>query len=102
MDADPGGYCPGAWRFSDADLRCSIAPPQLLDLSRCEVDVKDFSDGCGAKFDVFIVSDVFTGKPLLERHRMVNGVLSEEIPSIHALTLKTWTTSQWKSSMTSC
>ncbi|KAF6770761.1 hypothetical protein AHF37_10465 [Paragonimus kellicotti] len=80
----------------------AVIENKLKSLNPAHLDIKDFSDGCGAKFDVFIVSDVFNGKPLLERHRMVNGVLSEEIPSIHALTLKTWTTSQWKSSMTSC
>ncbi|KER23157.1 hypothetical protein T265_08889 [Opisthorchis viverrini] len=37
--------------------------------TQVSLEVKDFSDGCGKKFDVFIVSDVFDGKSLLERHR---------------------------------
>lgn len=35
-------------------------------------EVIDQSDGCGAKFSVVIVSDVFDGKPLLQRHRYNN------------------------------
>ncbi|TGZ70034.1 hypothetical protein CRM22_003409 [Opisthorchis felineus] len=72
---------------------------KLQALSPIHLEVKDFSDGCGKKFDVFIVSDVFDGKPLLERHRMVNSALSEEISEIHALTMKTWTRPQWNSFM---
>ena len=32
-------------------------------------DIKDTSDGCGAKFQAVIVSSQFEGKPLLQRHR---------------------------------
>jgi len=31
--------------------------------------VVDQSDGCGAKFSIVVVSDLFQGKPLLLRHR---------------------------------
>ena len=33
--------------------------------------MKDFSDGCGYKFEVVVVSSQFEGKPLLQRHRLV-------------------------------
>ena len=56
----------------------------------------DFSDGCGGKFSVVIVSDKFEGKPLLAQHRMVNNCLQEELKSIHALTLKTMKPAQWE------
>ena len=55
----------------------------------------DVSDGCGAKFDCIIVSPEFDGKPLIERHRMVNSVLAEELKAIHAFTMKTLTPDQW-------
>lgn len=32
-------------------------------------EVIDESDGCGAKFSVTIVSSIFEGKSLLQRHR---------------------------------
>ena len=58
-------------------------------------EVVDFSDGCGAKFSVVIVSDKFEGKPLLAQHRMVNDCLAEELKTIHALTIKTIKPAQW-------
>uniref|UniRef100_A0A6M2E0C9 Putative bola bacterial stress-induced morphogen-related protein n=1 Tax=Amblyomma tuberculatum TaxID=48802 RepID=A0A6M2E0C9_9ACAR len=60
------------------------------------VDIEDISDGCGAKFNAVIVSPKFEGKGLLERHRMVNTILSEELKVIHAFSQKTWTPEQWK------
>jgi stress-induced morphogen len=36
-----------------------------------------------------------SGKPLLARHRAVNAALKEELNSIHAITLKTYTPQQW-------
>ncbi|KAK6024804.1 hypothetical protein OSTOST_09322 [Ostertagia ostertagi] len=32
-------------------------------------EVKDFSDGCGAKFNIVVVSDAFIGKRVIECHR---------------------------------
>lgn len=65
-------------------------------LKASHVEVVDESDGCGAKFSVIIVSDVFKGKPLLQRHRLVNGVLEEELKNIHAFSQKTLTPEQWE------
>jgi len=62
------------------------------------VSVNDDSDGCGAKFSVIIVSDKFIGKTLLQRHRMVNEVLADELKVIHAFSQKTLTTEQWNNS----
>ncbi|KAJ8682277.1 hypothetical protein QAD02_018069 [Eretmocerus hayati] len=59
-------------------------------------EVTDDSDGCGAKFSVIIVSDKFEGKPLLQRHRLVNDALAEELKEIHAFSQKTLTPEQWK------
>ncbi|XP_050541343.1 bolA-like protein 2 [Daktulosphaira vitifoliae] len=59
------------------------------------VSVHDESDGCGAKFNVIIVSDKFVGKTLLQRHRMVNEILTEELKEIHAFSQKTLTIEQW-------
>lgn len=52
---------------------------------------------CGAKFTVEIVSEQFEGKRLLERHRMVNAALAEELKEIHALSItKALTPTQWE------
>lgn len=46
---------------------------------------------------VSIVSDQFEGKRLLERHRLVNSALTEEMKEIHALSItKALTPEQWK------
>ncbi|KAJ0647777.1 putative BolA protein [Helianthus annuus] len=51
---------------------------------------------CGASFKVEIVSEQFEGKRLLDRHRMVNGALAEEMKDIHALSItKALTPDQW-------
>ncbi len=52
------------------------------------LEANDLSDGCGAKFEVIVVSDTFEGVGLLDRQRRINDILKEEMKSIHALTLK--------------
>ncbi|RMZ99365.1 bolA 2 [Brachionus plicatilis] len=58
--------------------------------------VEDFSDGCGFKYNVFVVSKDFEGKGLLQRQRLVNEILKEEMSEIHALTQKCVTPEQWE------
>lgn len=54
-------------------------------------------DGDGTHFEALIVSDTFNGKTLLERHKLVYGVLGEAMKErIHALSLKTYTPEQWE------
>lgn len=53
-------------------------------------------DGDGTHFEAVIVSSVFNGKTLLERHQLVYNVLGEAMKErIHALSLKTYTPEQW-------
>eukprot|EP01039_Chlorochromonas_danica_P004924 gene4924-5405_t len=56
------------------------------------VKATDLSDGCGAKFNVEVVSSEFAGKPLLQQHRLVHKAIENERQHIHALTLKTRST----------
>ena len=60
---------------------------QLLvsDFAGAQIDVV----GEGAKFEVAIVSDVFTGKRAVARQQMVYAALNEHIASgeIHAVTM---------------
>jgi stress-induced morphogen len=56
----------------------------------------DTSGGCGASFQVFIGTDKFEDVALLDRHRMVNDALKEEMSAIHALQIKAWTSTQWE------
>ena len=57
--------------------------------------------GSESHFKVVIVSDQFEGKSLVERHRMVNHCLGEELKqSIHALSIQAKTPSQWAENST--
>lgn len=52
----------------------------------------------GAKFELYISSGKFEGMKLLERHRLVNGLLSEAglMARIHAVTIKAWTPAEFE------
>jgi len=60
------------------------------------VEVSDVSGGCGAKFELLVVADAFEGVALLDRHRLVNTALQEELRNIHALSMRTYTSKQWE------
>jgi len=60
------------------------------------VIVTDVSGGCGAKFEIVVVSKAFEGVPLLERHRKVNQALEDLLKQIHAITIKAWTPVQYE------
>ncbi|KAG9444325.1 hypothetical protein H6P81_015665 [Aristolochia fimbriata] len=61
------------------------------------LEVIDTSGGCGASFAIEIVSEQFEGKRLLERHRLVNAALAEQMKEIHALSIKkALTPVQWQ------
>ncbi|XP_055994938.1 bolA-like protein 2 [Sorex fumeus] len=66
------------------------------DLEADHVEVEDTTrNRCAASFRVLVVSSKFEGKPLLQRHRLVNNCLSEELQHIHAFEQKTLTPEQW-------
>ncbi|MGB0893878.1 MAG: BolA/IbaG family iron-sulfur metabolism protein [Parashewanella sp.] len=53
--------------------------------------------GSESHFKVVLVSDNFSGKRLIARHRMVNQVLALELEnSIHALSIHTYTEEEWQ------
>lgn len=53
--------------------------------------------GSESHFKVTVVSDIFSGKSLVTRHRLVNTTLTDEIiRSIHALALHTFTPAEWQ------
>jgi len=52
--------------------------------------------GSESHFKVILVSDEFNEKSLLQRHRMVNETLADELQhKIHALAIHTYTTTEW-------
>ncbi|MGD8712541.1 MAG: BolA/IbaG family iron-sulfur metabolism protein [Thiohalophilus sp.] len=62
-----------------------------------ESDNHNVPPGSESHFKVVIVSDSFSGKPLIARHRLVNEVLAEELQNhIHALALHTYSPDEWQ------
>jgi len=58
--------------------------------------------GDGAHFEAVVVSVAFVGKSRVQRHQMVYQTLGERMrEEIHALSMKTFTPEEWKSSLTS-
>ncbi|XP_010003984.1 PREDICTED: bolA-like protein 2, partial [Chaetura pelagica] len=51
---------------------------------------------CSTSFRLLVVSGRFRGLGLLQRHRLVNEALGEELNSIHALEQRTLTPEQWE------
>ena len=53
--------------------------------------------GSESHFKVVVVSDDFTGKNLLARHRLINQILADELQhKIHALALHTYSVQEWQ------
>ncbi|VAW98867.1 Cell division protein BolA [hydrothermal vent metagenome] len=53
-------------------------------------------EGSESHFKVILVTDEFNDKSLLQRHRLVNEVLLEELKhKIHALAIHTYTIQEW-------
>ncbi|WP_070970731.1 transcriptional regulator BolA [Vibrio sonorensis] len=53
--------------------------------------------GSESHFKLVIVSKKFEGLRLIARHRLVNGLLAEELAgSIHALSMHTFTDQEWQ------
>ena len=56
--------------------------------------------GDGRHFDAVVISDAFSGKSMIEQHRMVYAALGDrfDTDAVHALSIKTYTRKDWESS----
>lgn len=74
-------------------LMIALRPTRLDVINESEMHAGHRSSpGTGeSHFRVLIVSDAFTGKSRIDRHRMVNAVLGDDVGGrIHALALGTY------------
>ncbi|CDW85754.1 UNKNOWN [Stylonychia lemnae] len=78
------------------DRQESIQQKLRENLDIIALKLVDQSGGCGASFDAIIVAKEFTGMSLLNRQKRVNEILADEIPQIHAFTMKTWDENKWE------
>ncbi|GAB9472895.1 hypothetical protein Gpo141_00010060 [Globisporangium polare] len=74
--------------------------PQHLDVLN-ESYMHNVPKGAETHFKVVVVSEQFEGKALIQRHRMVNAILQEELATgVHALSIQGKTPEQWAKSST--
>eukprot|EP00658_Telonema_sp_P-2_P083057 TRINITY_DN889_c0_g2_i5.p1 TRINITY_DN889_c0_g2~~TRINITY_DN889_c0_g2_i5.p1 ORF type:complete len:101 (-),score=37.85 TRINITY_DN889_c0_g2_i5:307-609(-) len=64
-------------------------------VEEAEIVVEDVSGGCGAKFQLQVVSESFDGMNPLARQRQINTILKPVMPEIHAIQMKCMTPAQW-------
>lgn len=70
--------------------------PQHLDVVN-ESYMHNVPKGSETHFKVVVVTDQFDGKPLIQRHRMVNAALKQELDEgVHALSILSKTPKQWE------
>ncbi|KAL6536961.1 BolA-like protein 2 [Orobanche hederae] len=78
----------------ESTLKSKLNPSKLF---KGKKEVIEPLGGCGANFKIEIVSKEFEGKRLIERHRLINNALVEEMKQIHALSIaKAQTPEEWK------
>ncbi|MEE2913177.1 MAG: BolA/IbaG family iron-sulfur metabolism protein [Pseudomonadota bacterium] len=54
-------------------------------------------DGSQSHFKVVLVAEAFEGTRLIERHRLVNETLADELAGgVHALSIHTYTPEEWR------
>ena len=59
------------------------------------IKVNDISGGCGAMFDILVVSKKFEGISVVKQHKMVMDILKKDIKNMHGLTINTKTPTQY-------
>jgi len=73
-----------------AKLEQALSPREIevLDVSYKHAGHAGWREGGETHFEVRIRADIFAGKNRVECHRMVNGILADELAStVHALQL---------------
>ncbi len=71
-------------------LTAAFAPQSLnvVDESHQHEGHAGHRPGGQTHFRIYIVSDAFKGKTRIERHRMINGILSDDLAAgVHALAI---------------
>ncbi|XP_048761938.1 DNA-binding transcriptional regulator BolA-like [Ostrea edulis] len=72
--------------------------PQHLEVIN-ESSKHNVPKGSETHFKVIVISDEFEGMPLIQRHRLVNEILKEELENgVHALSILAKTQAQWEDS----
>lgn len=81
----------------ETKLQRGLSPLRLsvVDESHLHAGHAGARPGGESHFRVEVISECFAGKPQVERHRMVNALLAEELRGrVHALSLSTLTVNE--------
>ncbi|KAH8057437.1 hypothetical protein JL720_14162 [Aureococcus anophagefferens] len=80
----------GARRPHQLQLAAALSTPSeqmevklKAELGAVEVAVEDVSGGCGAMYKCYIESPRFAGLNTIKQHKLVQGVLKDEIADMH-------------------
>ena len=82
-------------RTAPTRLRLLSTPAEAMEaklrdqLDAVAVTVEDVSGGCGAMYKAYVESPKFAGLNIVKQHKLVQGVLKDEIAEMHGFTLKT-------------
>ena len=80
---------------SQIEQNLQTLEPVVLDIVN-ESHMHNVPPGSESHFKITLVSDQFTGKMLVARHRMVNSLLTEQLAGpVHAIALHTRTPDEW-------
>jgi stress-induced morphogen len=58
--------------------------------------VREDKAACNGSYVIVVVTEAFQGVGPLDRARLVNGLMADEIKKMHAVTVKAWTAAQWE------
>ena len=67
----------------------SVYKKLLEALNPKQLAVHDISGGCGSMYNIVITSDKFNSLTTIKQHKLVNGILKDEIAKWHGLQLST-------------
>ena len=76
-----------------------MTPDEIKSIVTAGLDNAEvWAEGDGGHFQVTAVSNQFDGLRAVRRQQLIYGLLGEHITSgaVHALTIKTYTESEWK------
>ncbi|KAJ1360752.1 hypothetical protein KIN20_019802 [Parelaphostrongylus tenuis] len=79
-------------RFCSTKTPAELRMTQLLKdkiAGVTDVEVNDVSSGCGSMYSVFVESTSFKGLSKVAQHKMITGILKDEIKDMHGLSITT-------------
>ncbi len=83
--------------FLQSHLEATLSPQYIAIEDESARHVGHSGHGGGGHYHVVIVANAFTGKSLLERHRMVYEAVDEVIGNeVHALSIKAYTPQEYQ------